>query len=201
MGEPVEPDEHDRALLAAHAAGDDRAFDQLVRRHRQRMWAVALRTLGDPEEAADAVQDACLSAFRAAGGFRGDARVSTWLHRIVVNACLDRMRRRAVRPTVPLPATPIADPRDRLSERETGLDVQRALADLPEEQRLALVLVDLEGLTVDEAAAVLAIPNGTVKSRCSRGRVRLALALGHLGNPTAGPAVTPEGTAPGGGTT
>lgn len=199
MGEPEEPDAHDRALLAAHAAGDGRAFDELVRRHRQRMWAVALRTLGDPEEAADAVQDACLSAFRAAHGYRGEAKVSTWLHRIVVNACLDRLRRRAARPTVPLPAAPLADPHDRLAERETGLDVQRALAQLPEEQRLALVLVDLEGLSVDEAAAALAVPSGTVKSRCSRGRARLAVALGQVRNPAAAPTVTPE-TAPEGGT-
>jgi RNA polymerase sigma-70 factor (ECF subfamily) len=89
---PDEQDTHDRALLAAHVEGDPQAFGELVRRNRQRMWAVALRTLGDPEEAADAVQDACISAFRSAGSFRGDARVTTWLHRIVVNACLDRAR-------------------------------------------------------------------------------------------------------------
>lgn len=180
MNEGDAGDERDRALLAAHVAGDPDAFDALVRQHRQRLWAVALRTLGEPEEAADAVQDACLSAYRAAGSFRGDARVTTWLHRIVVNACLDRVRRRAARPTVPLPKQLPAEPRDRLAERETVLDVGRALALLPVEQRTAIVLVDLEGMSVDQAAAVLGVPSGTVKSRCSRGRARLAVTLGHL---------------------
>ncbi|HUR51138.1 MAG TPA: RNA polymerase sigma factor SigM [Mycobacteriales bacterium] len=187
----AEQDAEDRALINAHLGGDPRAFDTLVRRHQQRMWAVALRTLRDPEEAADAVQDACLSAFRGAAGFRGEARVSTWLHRIVVNACLDRARRRAVRPTVPLPEQPPADPRDRLAERETGLDVEQALAALPEEQRVALVLVELEGLSVAEAAEILRVPEGTVKSRCFRGRARLALQLGHLRNPGAAEPVPP----------
>ena len=173
-------DERDRALLAAHVGGDPTAFDTLVRLHRERLWAVALRTLGEPEEAADAVQDACLSAYRSAATYRGDARVTTWLHRIVVNACLDRLRRRAARPAVPLPEQLPADPRDHLAERETELDVERALAALPLDQRTAIVLVDLQGLSVQEAATALGVPTGTVKSRCSRGRARLALALGHL---------------------
>ena len=179
-GPPEDQDAVDRALLQAHVDGDPTAFDTLVRRHRQRLWAVALRTTGHPEEAADAVQDACLSAFRSAAGYRGEAKVTTWLHRIVVNACLDRARRQAVRPTVPLPEQPPPDPRDLLSERETGLDITAALAALPEEQRVAIVLVDLQGLPVDQAAAVLGVPPGTVKSRCSRGRARLAVSLGHL---------------------
>jgi RNA polymerase sigma-70 factor (ECF subfamily) len=195
----AEQDAQDRALVGAHLAGDQQAFDTLVRRHQQRMWAVALRTLRDPQEAADAVQDACLSAFRSAATYRGEARVSTWLHRIVVNACLDRARRQQVRPTVPLPEQPLPDPRDLLAERETGLDVEQALASLPEDPRLALVLVELEGLSVAEAAAVLQVPEGTVKSRCFRGRARLALQLGHLRNPSGSqpvPPVTP--TAEGG---
>lgn len=192
-------DVRDRALLAAHVAGDPTAFDELVRRHRTRMWAVALRTLRDPEEAADAVQDACLSAFRSAGSYRGEARVTTWLHRVVVNACLDRARRRAVRPTVPWPAQPPADPRDALAERETSLEVERALAALPDDQRLALVLVELQGLSVAEAAEVLGVPEGTVKSRCFRGRARLAVLLGHLRNHGGPASVTPADDDPEGG--
>ena len=193
----TEPADEDRSLLAAHLEGDAHAFDELIRRHRQRMWAVAVRTLGDPEEAADAVQDACLSAFRGAASFRGESLVTTWLHRIVVNACLDRLRRKAVRRTVPLPDEPMADPRDVLGQSETGLEVRQALAGLPDDQRIALVLIDLEGLSVEEAAAVLGIPGGTVKSRCFRGRARLAVTLGHLRNPDAQPAVRPlEATAP-----
>ena len=88
----------DRDLLRRHVQGDTEAFGVLFLRHRDRLWAVALRTLGDQEEAADALQDAMISAFRRAADFRGDSAVTTWLHRIVVNACLDRIRRRAARP-------------------------------------------------------------------------------------------------------
>src|SRR5580658_5624942 len=85
----------DTDLLRRHAAGDSEAFGELFRRHRDRLWAVALRTVCDPEEAADALQDAMVSAFRRAGDFRGDSAVTTWLHRIVVNASLDLLRRRS----------------------------------------------------------------------------------------------------------
>jgi RNA polymerase sigma-70 factor (ECF subfamily) len=199
--EADEQDQVDRDLVRSHLDGDPQAFNTLVARHRQRLWAVALRTTGNPEDAADAVQDACLSAFRNAASYRGDARVTTWLHRIVVNACLDRARRQAVRPTVPLPEQPPPDPRDRLAESETSLVVTAALAGLPEEQRLAIVLVDLQSLSVEEAAEVLGVPTGTVKSRCSRGRARLAIALGSLRNLETPGAVRPESTpSPEGGT-
>ena len=202
MTEPDDGDARDRALLAAHVAGDRDAFAALVATHTERLWAVAVRTLGDREEAADALQDALLSAYRAAGTYRGDARVTTWLHRVVVNACLDRVRRRQARPTSALPEgyDPV-DRRDALAERETALEVEAALAALPVDQRTAIALVDLQGLPVEEAAAVLGVPVGTVKSRCSRGRARLALSLGHLRNrpepapvpPATGPAPTQGG--------
>jgi RNA polymerase sigma-70 factor, ECF subfamily len=178
----------DADLIAAHAAGDPHAFAELVRRHRDRMWAVALRTLRDPEEAADALQDAFVSAFRAAGSFRAESQVTTWLHRIVVNACLDRVRRRQARPTVPLPETgpgePVAEG-DAMADQETRLVVSDALASLPEEQRLPIVLVDVEGYSVADTARMLGIAEGTVKSRCARGRAKLAKLLGHLRNPSA----------------
>ncbi|WP_018654228.1 RNA polymerase sigma factor SigM [Actinomadura flavalba] len=177
----------DKELLALHAAGDPHAFSTLVQRHRDRMWAVALRTLGDPEEAADALQDACLSAFRAAARFRGDAAVTTWLHRIVVNACLDRIRRKSVRPATPMGddatfdavAPKLPDPSD---AHGVSLDVQDALAAIPFEQRAALVLVDMMGYSVEDAARVLEVPAGTIKSRCARGRARLAPLLRHHRN-------------------
>ncbi|MDX6229286.1 MAG: polymerase sigma-70 factor, subfamily [Frankiales bacterium] len=192
------PDALDRALLDRHLAGDSAAFAELVRRHRDRLWAVAIRTLGDREEAADAVQDALLSAYRAAGSFRGDAKVSTWLHRIVVNACLDRVRRQQSRPTVPLPPEdrhPAAG--DALANRELATDLGRALAELPPEQRIAVVLVDAQGYPVDEVSRLLSVPVGTVKSRCSRGRARLAVLLrdpqsGPDGNPSAHRSVQPQ---------
>ena len=190
MTEP-DDDARDRALLAAHVEGDGEAFGRLVALHRDRLWAVALRTLGDREEAADALQDALLNAYRNAAGYRGEARVTTWLHRVVVNACLDRVRRRQARPTVPLPDE-LAQTGDVLGDRETALDLEAALERLPEDQRVAILLVDVQGLPVEEAARVLGCPTGTVKSRCSRGRARLALSLGHLRNRTAGAAVPPE---------
>jgi RNA polymerase sigma-70 factor, ECF subfamily len=186
----------DEELLRAHAAGDPDAFAELLRRHRDRLWSVALRTLGDREEAADALQDALLSAHRAAARFRGDSAVTTWLHRIVVNACLDRVRRRQAHPTVPLPdgtRTRTGDqeppgaagpePAAPSVDHDTALVVRDALARLPVEQRAALVLVDLQGYSVAEVAEILGVAEGTVKSRCARGRARLAVMLGHLREP------------------
>ena len=184
----------DTDLLAAHVAGDPEAFGILFARHQQRMWAVALRTLRNPDDAADAVQEAAISAFRHASSFRGDAAVTTWLHRIVVNACLDRVRRRAARPADPLTDTEgnqTIDPAvpDGTEARQTQLDVRAALATLNPDQRAALVLVDLEGYSVEDAAAVLDCAIGTVKSRCARGRARLTGLLGHLG-PSGGDGAT-----------
>lgn len=173
----------DAELLEAHVAGDADAFAELLGRHQNRLWSVALATMRDPDEAADAVQDAVISAFRAAAGFRGDSAVTTWLHRIVVNSCLDRLRRRRVRPTVELPAAgpgEPADPRDRIAEQDTIVVVREALAQLGEDQRAAITLVDLHGYSVAEAAKIIGVAQGTVKSRCARGRLQLADLLGHL---------------------
>lgn len=194
----------DADLLAAHVAGDPAAFEEIVRRHRDRLWAVAMRTTGDPEEASDALQDALISAYRRADQFRGDSAVTTWLHRIVVNASLDRLRRRAVRSAQPLPddndALPgavVADPVDHMDRREIQLVVTQALAELPEDQRAAVLLVDVEGWSVEEAARMLDCPEGTVKSRCFRGRAKLAKRLDFLRNlDQTGPVTTAEGGEP-----
>lgn len=226
---PADGGPDDRALLQAHVAGDPDAFGVLFARHRDRLWSVALRTSGDPDEAADALQDALVSAFRRAGAFRGDAAVSTWLHRIVVNACLDRHRRRKVRRMEALPEDPDdrtasavprrpgadahTDPVEIALDHERRAAVLEALATLPIDQRAALVLVDMEAYSVDEAASILGCAPGTVKSRCSRGRARLAPLLaahrrtagtGHVGvgnpgagNPAAGPRVEVSGESAG----
>ncbi len=191
----------DADLLAAHVAGDQGAFEELVRRHRDRLWAVALRTTGDPEEAADALQDALISAYRRAEQFRGDSAVTTWLHRIVVNASLDRLRRRKARPTSTLPdddeslpGAVVADPTDQMGQREIQLVVVQALSELPEDQRAAVILVDVEGWSIEEASLKLGIPEGTVKSRCFRGRGKLAKRLAFLRNlDSPNPVVDPEG--------
>ncbi|WP_243790611.1 RNA polymerase sigma factor SigM [Saccharopolyspora gloriosae] len=182
------PVRSDADLIAAHTSGDPHAFAELFRRHRDRLWAVALRTMRDHDDASDALQDAMISAFRNAASFRAESQVTTWLHRIVVNACLDRIRRRQARPTVPLPDTGPAEPavpRDAIEEQDTRMAVQDALAELPEEQRAPIVLVDVEGYSVSDTAAILGVAEGTVKSRCARGRVKLAKLLGHLRNPSA----------------
>ena len=178
----------DADLLAAHVAGDDRAFTVLMERHADRFWSLALRVMSKPEDAADALQDAMISAFRRAGDFRGDAAVTTWLHRIVINACFDRLRRIAARPSKPLPddverAAELTAPDDpeAAAVRSTIADeVTAALGQIGADQRAALVLIDLEGYSMDEAARILGCAPGTVKSRCSRGRARLAVLLSHL---------------------
>jgi RNA polymerase sigma-70 factor (ECF subfamily) len=168
-------------LLAAHRAGDRRAFSELAGRYTDRLWAVAVRTLHHPEDAADVVQEALVAAYRRAGSYRGEASVRTWLHRILVNACIDRIRQERRRITVPLADRdlPVRRP-DLATELATRLAVRDALAALPVEQRMAVVLVDVQGWPVAEAAEILEIPVGTVKSRCARGRIRLAMLLGHL---------------------
>ena len=217
--ERAEPTDAD--LLQAHVDGDPDAFGILFRRHRDRLWAVALRTMGNPEDAADGLQDGMIAAFRRAGSFRGDAAVTTWLHRVVVNACLDRLRAAKVRRADPLPddleeygdrravTAPdrsTSDPADLAVTDERRRLVLAALDRLPVEQRAALVLVDMEGYPVADVAVMLDCAVGTVKSRCSRGRARLAESLGMLapggerghldpGNPDPDPAV-PTADAP-----
>ncbi|MFF7637156.1 RNA polymerase sigma factor SigM [Kitasatospora sp. NPDC008050] len=204
--EPPEAGEQsDAELLARHVAGDQAAFGRLVHRHRDRLWAVALRTLGDREEAADALQDALISALRAAHTFQGRSAVTTWLHRIVVNACLDRARRAGSRRAGSLDEepgrldtlVPAAEPTDALVIRqELRRELGAALAELPAEQRAALVLVDMQGYPVAEAAELLGVPVGTVKSRCARGRARLLPLVRHL-RAGAEPGEGPPGTAAG----
>lgn len=158
----VHGDANDCELLARHVVGDPDAFSEIVRGHRDRPWAVALRTLGDREEAADAVQDALVSAYRAAHTFRGKSAVTTWLHRITVNACLDRARKAATRKTSPTddterleqllePQESAAGPAER---QDLHRELLRALRTLPPDQRAALVLVDMQGYPVAEAAKV-----------------------------------------------
>ncbi len=206
-GKPGAGEPSDAELLRCHVAGDPEAFGTLFARHKDRLWAVALRTVCDPEDAADALQEAMISAFRRAGDFRGDSAVTTWLHRIVVNAAVDRLRRRPTRiiswsgdpdalethlmhpanggsalTGVPSggaggPAVSSVDAADAV---ETRLDVDAALRMLPPQQRAALVLVDMMGYPVAEVAEILGVSTGTVKSRCARGRARLLPYLSHL---------------------
>lgn len=167
----------DTDLLTAHAAGDRHAFEELFRRHRPRLYRAARRRGLTDEDAEDAVQEAMLSAHRAAGSFRHDAAVASWLYRIVINACRDRLRRNAIRPTTALADDDCVPVADRTAALETALVVRQALLRLPAGQRNAVVAVDMQGYSVADAAALLNVAEGTVKSRCARGRARLAVLL------------------------
>jgi RNA polymerase sigma-70 factor (ECF subfamily) len=181
---PGEPS--DAVLLRRHVQGDAEAFAVLFTRHKNRLWAVALRIACDPDDAADALQEAMISAFRRAGDFRGDSAVTTWLHRIVVNASLDLLRRRSAQSvgwSGDPDDLPIPEPRQRVdstASTDSRLDIEAAMRALPPTQRAALVLVDMLGYSVADAAAILSVTEGTVKSRCARGRARLLPHLSHL---------------------
>jgi RNA polymerase sigma-70 factor, ECF subfamily len=179
-----EQERSDAELLAAHVAGDRYAFEELFYRHQRQLYRLAVMTSRNPDDAADALQDALLSAHRTAASFRRDAAVSSWLYRIVVNACLDRLRRHKSHPTTELKDDncPIGDHSSRV---DTAIMVQRALMRLPVEQRAAVVAVDMQGYSVAETARMLGIAEGTVKSRCSRARARLAEVLGYFDTPAA----------------
>jgi RNA polymerase sigma-70 factor, ECF subfamily len=172
----------DEALLAAHLRGDPQAFGALVTRHERRIYGLCLRITGNREDAEDATQDAFLAALRKAATFRKAAAFSTWLYRIAVNAATDQARRRArarLTPLDPEDATQTTAPGGELGEEvASAVTVQLALTHVPEEFRVAVVLCDLYRLPYADAAQILEIPVGTVKSRVFRGRLALAEHLG-----------------------
>jgi RNA polymerase sigma-70 factor (ECF subfamily) len=190
-GSPAEP-AHDAALISAYLAGDHEAFGELFQRHQGHLWAVSLRICGNPDDAADALQDGLIRAMRGANQFQGRAAAGTWLHRIITNAAIDLLRAR--HPVVGLDELPELIDRTEPSQEswETGMDLERAFAAIPAEARVALYLVDYEGWTVAEAAATLGVAPGTIKSRCSRGRARLAPLLPGYGNRAGPPDVKPS---------
>jgi RNA polymerase sigma-70 factor (ECF subfamily) len=181
-------DPSDEALLAAHLRGDPGAFGQLVARHERRIYGLCLRILGNREDAEDATQEAFVAALRKASSFRRAAAFSTWLYRIAVNAATDQARRRgrarlaAIDPDdAGLAVAPGGDLGELVAAAVT---VQTALAQVAEEFRVAVVLCDLYRLPYADAAQILEVPVGTVKSRVFRGRAALAERL----------AATPETT-------
>lgn len=169
--------EPDTELLRRHVAGDDVAFATLIRRHYDTLWRAAARASLSPEDASDSLQEALLSAYRQAASFRGDSPVRGWLYAIVVNACRDRMRRslrkRCVELT-PLLAEQVSSRTLYYQDPIWSLVVAEALREIPPGMRNAIILVDMLGLSVEEAAFLLNSPVGTVKSRCTRGRRHLA---------------------------
>jgi len=180
------------ALLARLRAGDEGAYETLVRGFGGRLLATARRMLGNEEDARDAVQEALLSAFRGLDRFEGEARLSTWLHRIVLNAALMRLRQRRRRPEVALedllprfledghaadPAQEWKLPLDALARRETQELVRRSIERLPDAYRNVLLLRDVEELDTDETARLLGLSESAVKTRLHRARQALRTLL------------------------
>ncbi len=173
----------DQALIERYLDGDVAAFDELMRAHEDRVFAVCLRMLRDREAALDATQETFVSVFRKADRFAGRSAFSTWLYRVAVNTCYDALRRDRRRPTAPLPEhtdPPDTQAADAIEAAGLRPDIERALQSLPAEFRSAVVLADLEGLALQEVADILGVPVGTVKSRIFRGRKQLAEVLGNL---------------------
>jgi len=193
-------EEEDRELVERFARGESRAFDTIVERYEQRVYAIALRMTGNVEDARDAMQDVFISALRALRSFRGDAQLSTWIHRDAVNASLDVLRKRKRHVAQPLeeagerPSDDVG-PEDAAARAARAVEVQRALQNVSEEHLAVLVLHDQQDLDYAETAAALDIPVGTVKSRLHRARIEMARLLGHLREPepSEGPEPLKEG--------
>jgi RNA polymerase sigma-70 factor (ECF subfamily) len=171
----------DEELVASATAGDLESFNQLVARWDRPIYALAYRTLGRDEDARDVVQEAFLRAYRGLRGFKGQAKFSSWLYRITLNLCRDWMRRERRAPIVAVPegtdpidladdrASPVESVEDLVARREMSRAVARAMAELPEEQRAAILLKEYHGLTFQEIADMLDCPLSTVKTRLYQG--------------------------------
>lgn len=178
-------------LISAAQRGDQRALDQLLRMHQDRVYAVCRRLAGNDADALDATQEALIAIVKGLPRFDRRAKFSTWAYRVATNACLDELRRRGRRPDPGLPEVESATlrpvggstPRDPAETVAAAIDVDRGLADLPDEFRTAVVLRDVAGLDYAEIAAVLDLAPGTVRSRIARGRARLADAISGNQNP------------------
>lgn len=172
----------DAELVARVVDGDHDAFNQIMRNHEDRVFSVCMRLMGDRELALDATQETFLTTFRKADQFEGNAALGTWIYRIAVNTCYDQLRKQKRRRTDPIPDH--LDPADQgaqdaVESAAVRPGIQRALAALPPDFRSAVVLSDIEGLSLPDVAEILGVPVGTVKSRVFRGRRLLA---GELGN-------------------
>jgi RNA polymerase sigma-70 factor (ECF subfamily) len=183
------PSSDHTVLLSQSQTGDLDAFNLLVERYQHRLYTLCFRMLGDADEAADAVQDSFLAAYRNIHRFRGGSFVA-WVVRIATNKCYDRLRARGrslhtsldrSNPGADEPALQLADPREQPDERVLRQDLarqlQQLLQDLPADQRLAIILSDVQGYSYEEIGDITGVPLGTVKSRISRGRARLRGAL------------------------
>ncbi len=182
----------EKHILTRARRGETAAFEELVRLYEKRVYAVALRSSGNPEDAADIVQEVFLRAWRSIESFRGDSGFSTWLFRITMNLCVDHARHKHAQPQTqpivtddeterPLP-DPAPTPEEHLDNRELGRELAAALEEISEEHRRIVLLRDVSGMSYTEIAEVLEISEGTVKSRLSRARIALRKVLLSRGN-------------------
>ncbi len=174
----------EQALIASARKGDARAFNQLVLHYQGIAYSLAYRILGNEDSASDATQEAFVSAFKAMPRFRGGS-FKAWVLRIVTNACYDQLRARQRRPTTSLDdmegdtdhSPYLVDPGERPDEfverRELDQLIQAAIQTLPADQRIVLVLSDVQGMNYQEISESTGLALGTVKSRLSRGRAKL----------------------------
>lgn len=181
-------------LISRYLAGDVAAFDELMAAHEDRVFGICLRMLRDRDAALDATQDTFLTVFRKADRYKAEAAFSTWLHRVAVNTCYDHLRKQKRRRADPLPEH--HDPADLTAEAgfesaDLRPSIEDALAELSPEFRAPIILVDMEGLALEQAAEILEVPTGTVKSRLFRARRRLAEILGNLRDGSEHPRGTP----------
>jgi len=183
--------ESEQALIDAAKGGSERAFEALVRRYEKKVFALTARLCADPEDAAEAAQDAFLAVWQGLPLYRGDANFSTWLYRLTANACMDILRREGRRAagagpslddgTLDLPS-PLESPQEEAERRELREAIEAGLRTLPQEYRAALVLRELHQVSYSEIAQALDADLGTVKSRISRGRKLLRKYLVETGN-------------------
>ncbi len=169
----------DIELIRASQNGDLDSFNELVRRYQKLAYNVAFRMLGDTQAAEDATQEAFFSAWKNMRRFRGGS-FKAWVLQITANACRDQLRRLKRRPVVPLeslpydpPSVSVESPEDYAIRKEMGEHVQRGLTTLSHEQRVAVILRDIQGLSYEEVAEAMGCSMGTVKSRLNRGRTQL----------------------------
>jgi RNA polymerase sigma-70 factor (ECF subfamily) len=171
----------DIELVGRVVSGDHEAFEAIMHQHEDRVFSVCLRIMGDRERALDSTQETFLTVFRKATQFKGDSALGTWIYRIAVNTCYDQLRRAKRRRTDPIPDH--LDPVDPTAESAIDSaalrpEIRTALDALPTEFRAAIVLSDIEGMSMPEVSEVLGVPVGTVKSRVFRGRRLMAQRLG-----------------------
>lgn len=177
----------DVELIRRYLAGDIDAFNELMAAHENRVFGICFRMLQDREAALDATQDTFLTVFRKADRYKAQAAFSTWLYRVAVNTCYDHLRRRKRKRADRLPDThdPVDPATDDLYEAvEVRPAIDAALEELSPEFRAAVVLVDLQGMSLDQASDTLEVPTGTVKSRLFRARKQLSQSLGNLRPPS-----------------